>query len=475
MDDFQLGTFHDKGDLVDRVNSSRHAASAQGPRDSLLNTWCKILEQWHGERVPVVPVQPEDIIIVGAVMRDKGYRSFPNYVSRVKEMHIRAGFDWTQRHALEAAQISRAVIRGAGPPRQSAELPLSMVVSLLPGIGDYPLNPGRPLQPGHTFLLGSLFMLRELELACARTSHVHLNIDEKILVWNVPTSKTDTMGLGAKLQWGCLCDTGTPSVPCPVHLMASHLDFLYHAFKLEAKDMPLFPDARGKVCAKQSIVDAVTELATLAKLPIMDQLGRPSYGGHSMRISGARWLAMLGVEIRKIQVLARWDSDVVLHYIKTASMASITNDCKALLQPGGSSGPAAAGQRCSRLPGTPVVLPAPSKDAASKKRLGELAGRAMLIEDSHSVLLSELEQLKANLTDLQHFVLDPVIINTRSNVAHSAAKAAGCFSRRTKCGWEFVDSTHRRQSNLPDDHPPALVCERCFPGLRAGTDGAAEG
>ena len=124
LDDLQLVFAADRDSLIDQVNVARHAASAQAPRDSLLCTWCKILREWHGEDTQVVPVQPEDIIIiVGAVMKKKGYRSFPNYVSRVKELHIRAGFDWSQRHALEVTEISRSVTRGAGPPRQSAELP----------------------------------------------------------------------------------------------------------------------------------------------------------------------------------------------------------------------------------------------------------------------------------------------------------------------------------------------------------------
>ena len=114
LDDLQLVLASDRDSLIDQVNAARHVASAQAPRDSLLGTWCKILREWHGEDIQVVPVQPEDIIVVGAVMKKKGYRSFPNYVSRVKELHIRAGFDWSQRHALETTQISRSVIRGPG-------------------------------------------------------------------------------------------------------------------------------------------------------------------------------------------------------------------------------------------------------------------------------------------------------------------------------------------------------------------------
>ena len=111
----------------------------------------------------------------------------------------------------------------------------------------------------------------------------------------------------------------------------------------------------------------------------------------------------------------------------------------------------------------------------ARKTIDELVGRVSSMEETNSTRAETVEKLKKDFEDLRHVVLDPVVINGRSRVAHVAASAAGAFASRTKCGWEFLDSMHLRQSRLPDDHPQSLVCERCFPGLRAGSDGAARG
>ena len=320
-------------------------------------------------------------------------------------------------------------------------------------------------------------MVRELERACARTTHVTvIEGDDLLVVWIVPTSKTDTMGLGIKLQWGCLCNTGVECVPCPVHLMKDHLAYLRGRFGDTAQDMPLFPDALGRVCSKQSIVDSICQLAVDAGLPVSDALGRPLFGGHSMRISGARWLASFGVEIRKIQVLARWDSDVVLHYIKTAPMASITGDCRYLLQRGGPATAVAAA--CAGAFASPPVLGASSEHSAQavsakvRKEIDELVARVRAVEEACAAEGSAVALLQKDFKDLQHVVLDPVVINERSGVAHAALASFGCAARRSKCGWNFSDTAHTRLPRIPADQPVSLICERCFPGLRAGVDPA---
>ena len=42
------------------------------------------------------------------------------------------------------------------------------------------------------------------------------------------------------------------------------------------------------------------------------------------RVTGARTLAALGVDLVRIQLMARWSSDVVLRYVAEAPLATMT-------------------------------------------------------------------------------------------------------------------------------------------------------
>ena len=52
--------------------------------------------------------------------------------------------------------------------------------------------------------------------------------------------------------------------------------------------------------------------------------GARRFGGHSLRVTGARTLAALGIDIVLIQLMARWSSDVVLRYVAEAPLATMS-------------------------------------------------------------------------------------------------------------------------------------------------------
>ena len=69
-------------------------------------------------------------------------------------------------------------------------------------------------------------------------------------------------------------------------------------------------------------------LATRLVEPLTDEQGRRRFGGHSLRATGARHLASMGIELFNIQLLARWQSDVILQYVMEAPMCLVTDDHK---------------------------------------------------------------------------------------------------------------------------------------------------
>ena len=57
----------------------------------------------------------------------------------------------------------------------------------------------------------------------------------------------------------------------------------------------------------------------------MTKEGRKASGGHVFRVGGSRHLALLGVAISIIMLMARWGSDLVMHYLRDSRIANITS------------------------------------------------------------------------------------------------------------------------------------------------------
>jgi len=86
-------------------------------------------------------------------------------------------------------------------------------------------------------------------------------------------------------------------------------------------DLPFFPDRFGKPFAKKEFIHMVFEAARRLGLPTSSPDGARTLSGHSMRVSGAQGLAMLGVDTFSVQLLGRWGSTAVQGYMGEASIS----------------------------------------------------------------------------------------------------------------------------------------------------------
>ena len=77
---------------------------------------------------------------------------------------------------------------------------------------------------------------------------------------------------------------------------------------------------------KSKVIDSIRRLAGLAGEALFDDQGGHRFGGHSLRVAGAQMLAAAGIELSKVELLARWKSPMVLHYARMAPMQAITQD-----------------------------------------------------------------------------------------------------------------------------------------------------
>ena len=94
--------------------------------------------------------------------------------------------------------------------------------------------------------------------------------------------------------------------------------------------LPLFPTKDGRPVEKRDVVKCIEATIEAKGDPLVTDTGAKMYGGHSFRVSGARMLATLGVEISKIMILARWASAVVFRYVHDAPLVSLPAEVVAL-------------------------------------------------------------------------------------------------------------------------------------------------
>ena len=161
-------------------------------------------------------------------------------------------------------------------------------------------------------------------------------MDEKArtVTWFLPASKTDPRGLGKTRSWGCVCNVGERE-PCPYHSMVKHhKDSLLHfgrkATTASPVELPVgltvFPTLNGGVVAKEAMVSTINEIAKRCGHDITNIDGTKKFTGHFYRVLGARHMASKGIQITVIQLMARWQSDVVLRYVRDAPLETITQE-----------------------------------------------------------------------------------------------------------------------------------------------------
>ena len=106
---------------MSRVISS--SAAAKG--DSLWNTWIELHHKWFGAgpgSLPVLPLTPESIQAVTAMLIHGGYRTIANFLSKAKDEHVGARHEWHPWLAREHKRAGSAGTRGIGPSHQCHEM-----------------------------------------------------------------------------------------------------------------------------------------------------------------------------------------------------------------------------------------------------------------------------------------------------------------------------------------------------------------
>ena len=273
--------------------------------------------------LPSTPVTVWRVELAGALLKKGGYRSARSYLSTIKRLHIEAGHQWTDQHALAMSDARKACERGMGPADQADPLPLDDILAHdVEALGE--LAAGKDMWPAaglDAAIISCAWLLREIESSLAMLSHVEI-FDAKAgctgcgwARWRLPASKTDPQALGVTRALGCSCVFGLGvSRSCPVAAMrrvvAAGRKMCVNQGEPEG-DGPLIPRRDGKPMSKDNVVAFYQDLATMVKF-----VGRIT--GHSARVAGAMRMAYALHSEWTIQLFGRWGSSTVLRYVREA-------------------------------------------------------------------------------------------------------------------------------------------------------------
>ena len=296
-----------------------YAQTSRRPRDALLLTWSKFHRKWYGDDSSPVPVTEESLERVSCLFKIGGYKSFKNYLSRIKEHHVDSGFVWTQSLQNVSRRCTRSVLRGLGGPTRSEAFDLEKVVNHLLL---HPIRVGQdgPESPLAAIVVGTFFMLRELELSAIDVGDVMFT--ENTITLSLPVSKVDWQAKGCRRTWNCICGQG---YHCPVHILK---DFHIRERAHEHPSEPWIASTTGGRCSKTGIESAIRNAALASGGRAKDAEGNWLLSGHTFRITGARTLASWGLDPITIQMLGRWGSSAVLSYLAETPLLGFSERLK---------------------------------------------------------------------------------------------------------------------------------------------------
>ena len=278
-------------ELLDRDILSRSTRPSQ---ESRLKTFLCLCTAWE---VPAYPLSPECIRCVGASLKAGAYRSAGLYFQAAVAHQLRF-YQQPVSPFIRAVirDVTRSIKRGLGPASVKKGFNLVTLSSLVDPEDDRPFDIDSVAHITDMMIIGSWFMLRELEISFARDSHLCLHGNEVHLL--VPVHKTSTQGSLTVRVLQCACSVQMHPL-CPWHATERHLvRVLGHPRRAGDTFFPLFADSQGKTMSKYLLIQAFRKTLQSAGIAtqVQDAQGKQQdiFGGHCLRVTGAQFLACAG-------------------------------------------------------------------------------------------------------------------------------------------------------------------------------------
>ena len=165
-----------------------------------------------------------------------------------------------------------------------------------------------------------------------------------------------------------------------------------------------------------------------------------------MRTGGAVLLASLGLDTTRIEAMAGWNSPMLLYYIRSSPLKSITREVGTLLQAKGDRGRCGGGSR-SDAHGTLL------------KAISDLGNRLDSALEALSEREQRIESLEARVAPSQF------ICNITSGMWHHTRDHRAGLVCYTSCGWTHTGAHFEVSHALPSPVSHKLMCGTCLPKM----------
>ena len=165
-----LAAVRDKEGALSALRGDMLARGTRGSSAAILERWCEFHTAWFGPASPPFPLTVGKARAVMALLKAGGYSSAPNHLSAAWVASRDRGFPEDPLIAPEAVRLKRSCLRGIGQAKQTHALPLRRLGELTSD--PEPWAPGGPIAPRDTLVLGSWFLMREIEMASAKIGDV---------------------------------------------------------------------------------------------------------------------------------------------------------------------------------------------------------------------------------------------------------------------------------------------------------------
>ena len=431
---------------------------APSSRESLSFKWRTVARIFAAWGVEPFPPTVEKIAFLGAGLKAGGYRSAPGYMSLYRTSAARAGFQAGPEQAVAYRDAARACTRGLGAPVKAMALPL-LRLSELSGERS-PWVSGGPCSPRNAVVVGSWWLLREIEVATLRARLVQRGRSgqgTQQVFLTLPASKADQEARGVERGHRCRCDVLPSRSGCPVCAVRDQLAFLRRQFP-EAWDddvpswrLPLFPQLSGDACEKAAFVGTIVAAASQLGQPLASMDGSSRVSGHTLRVTGAQGLTRLGYPLWAVQLLGRWGSDTVKSYVGDAALQIFTEGSPTQPASIDESGLEALFHAAGRQPpatgrSTPRRMTSSMDPAAVERLVTQVAG------DLHAELACALRaELRLEFarrsprprttSDQASCTVVPLVRNDRTKNVHFIAIGPDsdlpASQWQSTCGWTF--------------------------------------
>lgn len=442
------------GKALEVFSDALYAPQTLATKASLRNTWFTISRELGFEPLPLTP---QKIFRVAAVLRASGFRSTYSYLCEVRQHHLRSGYVWTQELDLCVKDTKRAATRGLGPPAKAEEIPEDVMKEIWSN-GDNVEGQGHwPALRHEVWILATSFLLREVELAGLRMgqSETHIDMKQKRVTLYLPVSKSDPMGKGCKRTLACVCSKFR-NFQCPfcaaVALVRNQVSNTgVEPTDPQAAEIPLVAmiNSPWETIRKEHVIEAIkADVCQVIKdRPEMaDRLCCERVTGHSFRRTGAKSLAKRGTPIELIQFMARHSSNAILGYVEEAIEES----------------PSGASRLQEQLELRELVNLA-LKDCKDLKESVEQVTEKLKQGSLGTSIHLDKEFV---LQTFDRWARPEVIYNVITRKLHSTAGNSFRTSPKdwnTACGWKWITAGREARACLESSDLPAdfTVCAKC--------------